>query len=326
MISSPRMKVGVVGVGRMGVYHLQKYLAMPNVEVAGVHEINLEYAAAAHAKYGVRIFDKLDDLLFETDAISIASPTLTHYSVARQALEAGVHVLVEKPITHTIAEAEDLIRLSEERKLVLQVGFVERFRYLTLAKGFSLTAPRFIEGHRLTSSPGREDSVDVVTDLMIHDLDLALSLMKEDPIYVSAIGMPVVTSKVDIANVRMEFPSGGIVNLNASRVSAKPFRKFRVFSAQAYASLDFISNGVEVIRRNGEQALERSVHEPKPVDALREQCEQFLQSVRESTAPVVTGRDALRALRYATIIREKIAERDQRTLARGFFEESPAVN
>ena len=188
----------------------------------------------------------LPSLFFETDAVTIASPTASHYSLARLALEMGNHVLVEKPITHTVSEADELVRIAKERRLVLQVGFIERFRYQSLARGYALSPVRFIETHRLSASLNREPAVDVVADLMIDDLDLVLSLVGEEPSHVSAIGFPVVTDHCDLADVRLEFPGGAIANLNASRVSARAFRKLRVFSAEAYASIDFIANTTEV--------------------------------------------------------------------------------
>jgi len=303
-----RLKVGVAGAGKMGALHLEKYLQIEDVEVVGFFEPSQARAEAIQAKLRVKAFDNPSALFFETDAVTIASPTASHYSLARMALEMGTHVLIEKPITQTVAEAEDLIRIAKEQALVLQVGFIERFRYHALVKNYPLSPVRFIETHRLSASLNREPSVDVVADLMIHDLDLVLSLVGEEPSNVSAIGVPVITDHCDLANVRLEFPSGAVANLNASRVSAKPFRKLRIFSTEAYASLDFIGNTVEVSYKIGNQ-IERKSTEPMAMDSLLDQCRHFAARARDGRSPLVRGEDGALALRYAGIVAAKIAER-----------------
>ena len=303
-----KVRIGVAGAGKMGTYHLQKYLQMPDVEVVGVYDPDPARVESLRKTYSIRGFNKLDDLLFESDGVTIASPTPTHYPVARQAIEAGVHVLVEKPLTDKTHEAEELVRLARHHKVILQVGFIERFRYVSLARAFDIAPVRFIEGHRLSSSLSREGTIDVVMDLMIHDLDLALSLMGSEPTHISAVGVEVLTSHYDIANVRLEFPDGGVANLTASRVSNKPFRKFRTFSHHTYGSMDFISNTVEVYFRDSKGIASRTI-ENAQLDALSEQCRHFVQCIREERQPLVTGEDGLRALRVAHAIRQKIDER-----------------
>lgn len=304
-----KVRIGIIGAGKMGTFHLQKYLQMPDVEVVGVYDTDPVRVKSLRDTLSIRGFEKLDDLLFESDGVTIASPTPTHYPVARQAIEAGVHVLVEKPLTDQTFEAEELVRLARQHKVILQVGFIERFRYVSLARAFEISPVRFIEGHRLSSSLSREGTIDVVMDLMIHDLDLALSLMGSEPTQISAVGVAVLTAHYDIANVRLEFPDGGVANLTASRVSTKPFRKFRTFSHHTYGSMDFIANAVEIYFRDNKGGIARRTIENTKLDALDEQCRHFVQCVREERQPLVTGEDGLRALRVAHAIREKIDER-----------------
>lgn len=307
--AKPRVRVGVVGIGRMGGYHLQKFLQLPQAEVVGILDHNPVHGAAVAEKFGVRSFDTLPELLTEVDALVIAAPTATHFSIARQALEAEVHVLVEKPITATVAEAEELVKLAARKNLALQVGMVERFRLQTLSRGASLRPVRFIEGDRLTLAPGRESGINVVNDLMIHDLDLVLSLVGEDPIVISAVGIPVLTPQADIANVRLEFPSGAIANLNASRISREALRKFRVFSADAYVSMDFIANTVDICRRDENNRIVTETLPAASIDSLLEQAREFLDCIQTGRTPTVRGEDGLRALRIAEEVSRQIVER-----------------
>lgn len=309
MTDGAKTRVGVVGVGKMGRFHLQKYLALPEAEVVGFFEPDRARCSEIEKELGVPAFSDLGDLLFEVDAVTIASPTHSHAPLACQALESGVHVLVEKPISSTVPEALKMLQLARHHRLVLQVGMVERFRVLALAKGLDLRNPLFVEMHRLTPRLSRESSIDVVSDLMIHDLDLALSLVSEDPIVVSAIGMKVVTPQCDLANVRLEFPNGSVMNLNASRVSIEPYRKLRVFTRHTYASFDLHGN-TAVLARKGENGLDQTVHEAPGFDPLLEQNRDFVRCVREGASPIVDGNDGLRALKYAQEVIFKIEERE----------------
>ncbi len=310
MLPPAKIRVGVIGVGKMGKYHLEKYLSMPDVQVVGFFESGPERAAEIAAQYKVPAFASLVELLFEVDAITIASPTDTHGPFARQALEAGVHVLVEKPIASSLQEAEAMVRLAKEKNRVLQVGMVERFRLAALAQGAPLTPALFVETHRLSPNLARESSIDVVADLMIHDLDLALSLVSEDPVHVSAIGMKVITAHHDLANVRLEFPNGAVMNLNVSRVSTEPVRKMRVFSTEAYASFDFRLNTATLVRRGPGNSVQSTQQTAPGIDALLEQAKDFIACIREGRRPLVAGEDGLRALKYAQVVVEKIRERE----------------
>lgn len=314
MKDTAKVKVAVVGVGRMGGLHLKKYAHLPGVELVGVHDIDEARLVEVANQFGVKPYQDLSALLFDADAVVIATPTATHYPIGRMALEAGCHVLIEKPVAHTVESAEELVRLAEERKLILQVGLIERFRYSILSEGMDLSHIRFVEAERLSPSLSREASIDVVTDLMIHDLDLVLSLLGDDPSHVSAIGVPVLTDHYDLANVRLEFPGGAVVNLNVSRVSAKPLRKLRIFSRDAYASMDFLHNKVKIFSKLPTGEIHGHEQEYGELDALLAQSNHFISCIREGSSPLVTGKDGVRALRFAKIIRERIEDRSQWSL------------
>jgi predicted dehydrogenase len=290
--------------------------------LVGVYEPNPKRVAQLKRDYGVTCFNSLSELLFEVDAVTVASPTAFHHTLARQALQAGVHVLVEKPITETLSQAKNLIDLSNREGRIFQVGFLERFRLLELLKGVDLGSVHFIEAHRLSPSLSRENGIDVVSDLMVHDLDLVLSLMKVEPDEVSAIGVPVITNHFDLANVRLEFANGAVANLNTSRVSATPIRKFRIFSSNGYLSLDFISNSVKLGFRTESKKIEKKVINNPSIDALQIQCSHFIDCIKRKERPVVNGESGLRVLKWAEIIKEKIEARSERVFLPPFKEAS----
>jgi len=233
------VRVGVVGVGALGQHHARVYADLPGASLAGIYDVDHARAAEVAARHGVPAFSHMRELAGAVDAISIAVPTVDHHRVARELLEAGKDVLVEKPVTARLEEAEDLIGLAREKGAILQVGHIERFNPAVDALRKAALQPRFIEVHRLSPFSPRSLDVDVVLDLMIHDLDIVLCLDDSGAVQVDAVGVPVLTSKVDIANVRLRFASGLIANLTASRVSAEKVRKFRVFSPKTYISVDF---------------------------------------------------------------------------------------
>jgi predicted dehydrogenase len=301
----------VIGVGALGQHHARVYADLPGVALAGVFDIDRRRAVEVSGRHGGRVFEHLRDLLPEVDAVSVAVPTVDHHRVARALLEAGKDVLVEKPMTTTIAEAEDLIRLAAERGAVLQVGHVERFNPTVDVLRATVSKPRFIEVHRLGSFSPRSLDIDVVLDLMIHDLDIVLFLDGSEAVQVDAVGVPVLTPRVDIANVRLRFQSGLIANLTASRVSAEKVRKFRVFSPRTYISVDFARREAQVYRLGDGaagpeiQAEHTSAPDEEP---LRRQLAAFVECARSRAEPAVSGADGLRALRLAHTILARIAE------------------
>jgi len=304
-----RLRVGVVGVGALGQHHARVYAALPDVRLTAVHDADAERARAVAEKHGARVACDLDDLLGAVDALSVATPTVHHHELALRALRAGRHVLVEKPITTSLAEADDLIREASERRCVLQVGHIERFNPAAEALYRHGTQARFVEVHRLGSFSARSLDIDVVLDLMIHDLDVVLALDGSDPVQVEAVGVPVLTPKVDIANARLRFASGLIANLTASRVSMEKVRKFRVFAPATYVSVDFAAREAQVYRLEQGPAgptiaVERSA---SPDDEpLRRQLASFVEAVRGGLVPRVSGLDGRRALALALTILERI--------------------
>jgi predicted dehydrogenase len=304
------IRVGVVGVGALGQHHARVYADLPGARLAGIYDVDPGRAAEVAGRHGTRVFDHLRDLVAEVDAVSVAVPTVDHHRVAAALLEAGKDVLVEKPMTATIPEAEDLIRRAAERGAVLQVGHIERFNPAVDVLKAAVSRPRFIEVHRLGSFSPRSLDIDVVLDLMIHDLDIVLTLDGSEPVQVDAVGVPVLTSRVDIASARLRFASGLIANLTASRVSAEKVRKFRVFAPRTYISVDFAQREAQIYRlAEGEsgpqiQVERKAAPEEEP---LRRQLAAFVECARSRSTPPVSGADGLRALRLAYLILERMA-------------------
>lgn len=304
------VRVGVVGVGALGQHHARVYAALPGVALAGVFDVDRTRAEATAARHGCRVFEQLGDVVPSVDAVSIAVPTVDHHRVARTFLDAGKDVLVEKPIAATLAEADDLIAVAGARGAVLQVGHIERFNPATDVLSAESGRARFIEVHRLGSFSPRSLDIDVVLDLMIHDLDIVLALDGSECVQVDAVGVPVLTPRVDIANARLRFASGLIVNLTASRVSAEKVRKFRVFAPQIYVSVDFSAREAQVYRLvqgsgGPDIRVERTVAPDQ--EPLARQLAAFVRAVRERSRPVVSGADGRRALALAQLILERMA-------------------
>ena len=302
------LRAAVIGVGYLGRFHAQKYAALPGCRLEAVVDARSDAAAAVATETGCRPLGDFRELLGKVDCVSIATPTPLHYDVALAFLESGAHVLVEKPVTETVEQAASLIEAAKRRGRVLQVGHLERFNPVVLAAEPLLTVPRFIECQRLAPFKERGTDVNVVLDLMIHDLDLVQSIVGSEIVSVDAIGTPVFSQAIDIANARLRFANGCVANATASRVSMKTERKLRLFQDDAYFSLDLQQKILTVIRRQpGEVAEGRlpvSIDEQsfEQGDALKAEIESFLASCRGERAVAVTGEDGLRALRTAIAI------------------------
>jgi len=308
------LKVGVIGVGHLGRYHADKYKALPGVELIGVADISRRRAEAKAAELGVRAFYDHREMIGLVEAVNVVVPTQDHFPVAKDFIEAGVHVLVEKPIARTLQEADAMIALADRHKVVLQVGHLERFNPAITAALSFIGRPLFIEANRISPFPQRGTDVDVVLDLMIHDLDISLMLVREDPESVRAVGVPVVSSKVDIANARLEFPGGCVANLTASRISDKSLRKIRIFQRDAYLSIDYAQRQVNLIRQvlrgpSGLPGVQTEALSIPQVDALEEEIKAFVKAVMESGVPAVTGQDGRRALAAALRIMAEVTAR-----------------
>jgi predicted dehydrogenase len=312
-VEGKKLRVGVIGVGHLGEYHVQKYLAIPQVELVGVVDSDAQRAREIAGRYGTKPYPHHHELLRRVDAVSLAVPTDKHYDVAKDVLSAGIHLLVEKPITYELGPADTLIRIAEEKNVALQVGLVERFNPAVVKMKTMLTRPIFIESHRMNLFTPRGTDVDVVLDLMIHDLDIMLHIVPSEVKELHAVGMSVLTEKTDIANARMIFEDGTVGNLTASRVSDKALRKIRIFQPDAYISVNCLKRELSVTRLDGKlrddnnfpQVTSRKIQFPG-ADPLADQITCFVKSACNGSKPVVSGQDGRRALKYALTIIDQI--------------------
>jgi predicted dehydrogenase len=297
------MRAAVIGVGYLGRYHAWKYAALEDVDLVAVVDANLARAREVARECGCRALDDFRAVLGKVDVVSIVVPTEHHYTVARDCLEAGAHILVEKPVTRTVQEADALIELAAARGRVFQVGHLERFNPAILALQELLKEPVFVESYRLAPFKPRGTDVDVVLDLMVHDIDLILNIVKSEVTDIRPMGFPVLTDEVDIAHARLEFANGCVANATASRVSDKALRKVRVFQQDAYLSLDLHNPGLTCWRRvhDGGRAarLESEERGFAQTDLLMEEVRAFVNAVRGGTPPVVSGAEGKRALEIA---------------------------
>jgi predicted dehydrogenase len=298
--------VAVVGVGSVGQHHARILAAMPDVELVGVVDIKPERAGEVAAKHGTRPFTNAADLLGHVDAVSIATPTVSHVDVALPFIESGAGVLIEKPMAATIHDADRLIAAAEARGATLAVGHTERFNPAVAAARPMVSTPRFVEIHRLGTFPERSLDIDVIFDLMIHDLDVLLAAVGSEVESVEAVGVNVLTPRVDIANARIRFASGCVANVTASRISRDRIRKARFFQPDAYVSIDYAAQEVEVYRlvpkNGGRPVIESGRVDVASDEPLRLELDDFVKAVRERREPAVTGRDGRAALALATRI------------------------
>ncbi len=312
-MSDGMLRVGVVGTGALGSHHARVFAGLPEVKLVSVFDLDPVKAKSVGDSFGAEAAASLAELIDRVDAAVVAVPTVAHAEVATKLVRAGRHVLVEKPITSTLEDAEALVALAAEKRVVLQVGHVERFNPAAEALQ-RIGTPRFVEVHRLSPFPNRSLDIDVILDLMIHDLDLLLALDKSKAVQIDAVGVPVLTDRVDIANVRIRFESGLIANLTASRVSAEKIRKFRVFGSRLYASCDFITRKAQVaklvIGESGAPEIRMEVIGSGTTDPesepLRRQAKAFVGACAGGHAPVVSGADGLAVLRMAKEILDKM--------------------
>lgn len=302
------MRAVVVGVGHLGKHHARILAALPGVTLAGVVDTDIERASQVAAERETKAYADVSLVPGKIDVAVVAVPTESHARIARALIESGVHTLVEKPIAQTVAEADDLIAAAKSRGVVLAVGHSERFNPAVMAARPHVKDPRFIEVHRLGQMPGRSLDIDVVLDLMIHDLDLILSLVPSEVEGVEAVGVPVLTPRIDIANARLRFANGCIANLTASRISREPVRKIRFFQQDAYLSIDTAAREVEMWRLvpqpSGAPTIGGGKLEVAGDEALKGELEDFLGAVRDGRAPAVSGEQGRAALALATRIVE----------------------
>jgi predicted dehydrogenase len=310
-----KIRVGVVGVGYLGKFHAEKYSHMDAVELVGVVDTDLSKALKIAKQVNTKAFAHYDQLFGKVDAVSIAVPTPVHYDVGKAFLNHDVDILIEKPMTTSVDQADELIETAEAGGLILQVGHLERFNPAAVALEGIIKRPLFIEAHRLSVFKDRSTDVSVVLDLMIHDIDLILNFVQAEVKSIHAAGAPVICEHVDIANVRLEFDMGCVANVTASRISAKNERKIRIFQKDAYVSVDFASHDITVISQKEEASsplipgMDIKQLSFSKADALEQELSAFIAAVSSRQAPQVTGRAGRKALAIALEIMKQIEQR-----------------
>ncbi len=315
-----KLRVGVVGVGYLGRFHAEKYARMDDVELIGVVDINKSQAEEVAGRFNTKAYPNHQYLFGKVDAVSIVVPTPAHFSVAKDFLENNIDVLIEKPMSETTEEADDLIRFSKSKNLIIQVGHLERFNPAVVALRDIIKKPMFIESHRLSIYKDRSTDVSVVLDLMIHDIDIILNFVRSEIVGIHAAGIPVISGHVDIANARLEFKSGCIANVTASRISTKNERKIRLFQKNAYISVDFANQGITVIQKNDNieggliPGMEIKQLSFAKADALEDELKSFVKAVRRRETPEVTGQMGRDALKIALSIMKQISDTNSRFL------------
>lgn len=335
-----KLKIGLFGAGHLGKIHLKCIQATERWELSGFYDPDDRNAETAVSQYGATRFISVKKLLDSVDAIDIVTPTPMHYALAAQAIRAGKHVFIEKPVTQTLHQGRELLRLAELHRVKVQVGHVERFNPAFLALSGILLQPMFIESHRLAAFQPRGTEVSVILDLMIHDLDLVLHLVQSPVRHVSASGVAVLSNTPDIANARVEFANGCVANLTASRISLKQMRKMRLFQRDAYISLDFLEKNAQIVRlfdrdaanlppedqlmefetpAAGKKWLHLQMPETVPVNAIQQELETFAESILQDTKPPVSLNDGFEALRLAHRILKEIDKRKAISLENAAF-------
>lgn len=306
-----KMRAGVVGTGHMGMHHVRAYADLADCELTAVYDANPDAARAAAKKFGASVAGSLEELADMVDAATICTPTVTHFEIGKFLLERGKHLLVEKPIAENAADAKELARLAQERGCVLQVGHIERFNPTLAALEAKLKNPRFLEVTRLSPYPDRSTDIGVVLDLMIHDIEIILHLVRSPIVSMDPVGIAVLSKGEDIANVRFRFENGCVANVTASRISMDRLRKIRVFQEDAYLSLDYQKQDGVMLRLEGKKIVREKVEVQKG-DALRRQLTSFLECARDGLQPRVSGQEAARALEIALEITRQIEAADPR--------------
>ena len=305
-----RTRVAVIGVGHLGRHHARLLATLDDAELTAVVDTVPDRAATAAQATGAHALSDYRELFDRVDAVTVAVPTELHAEIARPFLDRGIAVLVEKPMARSLAEADDMIAAAKASGAVLAVGHTERYNPAVAAVLPLVSTPRFIEVHRLGAFPDRSLDIDVVFDLMIHDLDVILAMVKSDVASIEAVGVPVLTERYDIANARLRFASGCIANVTASRISRDRVRKIRFFQPDAYISIDYASQEVEgyrLLRRDGQRPEIQGGQLPIPrEEPLKREMADFIGAVRTRRAPLVTGADGRRALALAHAIAEKM--------------------
>jgi len=304
------IKFGVIGVGYLGNFHAQQLKKIRSVHLVGVFDLNSALCKKVAKKHGVLAFKNINDVFNNCDAVSVVTPTPSHYKVAKTALQNRLHVFIEKPIAHKVTDAKKIVSLAEKNKVKLQIGHIERFNPAYRAFCQVPRKPLFIESHRLSPFNVRGSDVAVILDLMIHDIDLVLDLVQDEVINISASGASVVSSFVDLANARLTFKGGVVANLTASRVSDKQMRQLRIFEKNCYSALDLHVSSIKCLTVGNNKEIKNSLLKVKKENALFLELQCFVQSIITGTKTLVSGEDGLSALKIAIKI-QKIIEKQK---------------
>ena len=311
-----KLRFGVVGVGYIGALHAQKYAAMEDIDLAGLADIDFKRAKEMAGKYNTKAYSSHTELLRNVDGVSLAVPTISHFEIARDILNHGTHLLIEKPITLSIRDADNLIKLANDNNIILQTGHIERFNPAIVKMKQFLSNPIYIESQRLSSFTKRGTDVDVVLDLMIHDLDIILHIVNSDIKEIDAFGAPVMSNRIDIANVKITFSNGTIANLTANRYSHESIRAIRVLQLDNYISVDYSKRKLSItkIKKNGKNFDQFSSDSYKEnsfpdSDPLSDQIKSFIDSIKNGTEPKVSGVDGRNALSAALSIVDQIEKK-----------------
>ncbi len=318
-----KVKVAVVGVGFFGERHAQTYFNLPEAELIGVVDPNIERAKEIAQKYKCEAFADVSALFGKIDAASIVTHTLAHHKTAKRLLAEGIDILIEKPMTATLAQADEIVHLAHQKTHIVQVGHIERFNPAFLKLKEHVQSPRFIECHRTGPFLDRATDVPVVLDLMIHDLDLILSIVPSEISHIDAVGTSVITNEIDIANARLSFVNGAVANITASRVSSERVRKIRIFQEEEYLSLNFLRQELVVherVERPGEQwpSVVAETFTFEKGDPLKDELAAFIKSVQTRSPPIVSGREGRRSLAIALQIIDRIKTASQKSIAPDF--------
>ena len=318
------LRIGVFGTGHLGKFHLNNWKEIEGTEIIGFFDPDDETAQEISTAYGIKRFDTEDELIEACDAIDVVTPTQFHFAICEKAVRKGKHVFVEKPMANTMEEAQQLVKLVQESNVKLQVGHVERFNPAFIAIKDVPLNPMFIEVHRLAQFNPRGTEVSVILDLMIHDIDIVLSIVNSEVKNISASGVAVMTETPDIANVRIEFNNGCVANLTSSRISMKKMRKMRLFQKDAYIAIDFLDKKAEVIKLkdagdsnafsfdietpSGTRTIAIANPQVTETNAIKQELEAFVQSIKNKTRPIVNEIDGLRAMEVAHFILQRLAQ------------------
>jgi len=310
-----KLRVAVIGVGSLGQHHARVFATLQGVELVGVVDVNEEQARRIAEKQGCPAFTDYHAVLDRIDAASIVVPTVSHYEIARELLQEGIHTFIEKPITTDAGQARELVSISQKKSLLLQVGHIERFNPAVIKAQQFINKPRYIEALRLGPYDPRTAQTGIILDLMIHDLDIVLFLVNSEVVTIDAIGTPLLTDHEDIATCHLNFKNGCVANITASRVTKERMRKIRIFQKDAYLSLDYAAQKLKVIRKRGSSKIVRSMHDIeiirprlKKSDQLTLELNAFVESIRHGRKPVVSGEHGLNALELGLKIIDKIRE------------------